>query len=374
MSGSPRDLLVLSRIPGVGSNRLRALVTHFGTASAVAGASPRQLTTVGGIEKKTALAITSFFRGSAAQAAERFADDQLARCAALGGRVMTVWDREYPSRLKGIYDPPPFLFFRGTFEERDNSSIAIVGTRHPSPYGIRMTERFSDGLARLGITIVSGLARGIDTAAHSASLRARNRTIAVIGSGLDVMYPFENRGLAERIIGQGAVMSEFPLGTKPDAANFPRRNRIVSGMSLGTLVVETGVDGGAMITATMAVEQGREVFAVPSAVAPGKTSGTNVLIRDGKAKLTESVDDILVELAPHLSSILPERASLKPAMESDLTLFERRLVDALGDTPAHIDALVARTGFAPSEALVHLRSLEFKGVVKQMPGKVFVVL
>lgn len=372
MSGTIRDLLILSRVPGIGPHRLRALVTHFGDAGAVAGASGRQLIAVEGIERTTASAITSFFRGQAAHTAGRFADDQLVRLARSGGKATTVWDREYPSLLKRIYDPPAVLFYRGTLDARDDYSLAIVGTRQPSPYGIQMTERFAVALARIGIPVVSGLARGIDTTAHAASIRAGNRTIAVIGSGIDIMYPPENRGLADRIVKNGAVLSEFPMGAKPDAVNFPRRNRIVSGMSLGTLVIETGTDGGAMITANIAVDQGREVFAVPAAVSERAPSGTNALLKEGKAKLTESIDDILVELAPRLKAILPDAASRRAEPRVEVTLFERRLLDVMGDAPVHVDALASDAGFGVADALVHLLSLEFKGLVRQIPGKKFV--
>ena len=371
MAGREHALLVLSQVPGVGAHRLRSLVAHFGDASLVARATPRELAAVEGIDRKTAVVIAGFFRGGQA-AAERFAEDQLVRLGRLGGRLVTLWDGEYPAHLTTIFDPPPLLFLRGAFEVSDNSSVALVGTRTPSSYGILMAERFAEGLAALGIPVVSGLARGIDTAAHTATVRAGGRTIAVIGSGLDVLYPAENAPLAERIVAGGALVSEFPCGTKPDAVNFPRRNRIVSGMTLGTVVIETGVDGGATITAGLAAEQGREVFAVPSAAGGHSPSGTNLLIKEGKAKLTESINDILEELAPRLKAILPQEGTRTPAAGPPLTLFEQQLVDGLGDDPVHIDALATRTGFTVPDALVHLLSLEFKGIVRQRPGKVFV--
>ncbi|HTO93882.1 MAG TPA: DNA-processing protein DprA, partial [Bacteroidota bacterium] len=303
--------------------------------------------------------------------AARFADDQRERSEKAGARAVTLWDPAYPPSLRNIYDPPPLLFVRGTLREEDSSAIAVVGTRRPSPYGLLMAERFALALAGLGLPVVSGLARGIDSAAHAASVRSGNRTLAVIGSGIDIIYPAENRGLAEKIAMCGAVLTELPFGSKPDAANFPRRNRIVSGMSLATLVIETPPGGGAMITAGMALDQGREVFAVPSAVSTAKRSGTNLLIKEGKAKLTESVDDILEELAPRLSRF-PRRSP--GANAADVTLFERTLLDAIGEDPVHVDALAARARMAVPDALVHLLSLEFKGAVRQMPGKRFVRL
>ena len=371
MTVDPRDILILSRIPGVGPGRLRALLEAYGSAGEVAASSPRSLCMIEGIEEKTAGSVAAFFRSGAARDAGRFADDQRKRLERSGARAVTLWDPAYPSSLRNIYDPPPLLFVRGTLRDEDAGSVAVVGTRRPSPYGLLMAERFSGALARLGLPVVSGLARGIDSAAHAASLRSGNRTIAVIGSGIDVVYPPENRGLAERIATCGAVVSEFPFGTKPDAPNFPRRNRIVSGMTLATLVIETSPVGGAMITARMALEQGREVFAVPSAVSLAAASGTNLLIKEGKAKLTETVDDILEELAPRLS--LPKHPT-PPEAPADLTLFERTLLDGCGDNPVHIDALAARARMSVPDALVHLLSLEFKGAVRQMPGKRFVRL
>ena len=372
MPADIRDLLILSSIPGIGPNRLRALVSHFKDSHAIAGASAKELCAVEGIERKLAATIADFFRNAGSSSGRRFADQQLAKLDRVGGTVVTFWDKHYPSCLKRIYDPPPFVFVRGSFAEEDNSSLAIVGTRSPTPYGIQMAERFSAELSRLGIPIVSGLARGIDTVAHSAALKAGGRTLAVIGSGIDVVYPPENKQLLERIAEHGAVVSEFLMGAKPDAGNFPRRNRIISGLSLGTIVVETGIGGGAMITANMALDQNRATFAIPSAVNEKRQSGTNLLIKEGKAALLESVDDILTELHSHLKPVLASRAGIPEQAPVQLTLFEQQLYDVLRDEPMHIDLIARRSGATTSDALVHLLSLEFKGVVKQLRGKMFV--
>lgn len=365
-----RDLLRLSLIPGIGPTRFRSLLTHFKDPAVIARATARQLVAAEGIEKKTALAIVEFFRNGGVMHTQRYVDDQLSRLNRANARLITLWDTSYPSYLKRIYDPPPFLFVRGHTVEDDNSSVAIVGTRNPSPYGIAMAERFSTGLAALGITVVSGLARGIDTSAHRAALKADGRTIAVIGSGVDVVYPPENKHIAQQIIDQGAIVSEFEMGAKPDAGNFPRRNRLISGMTLATLVVETAIDGGAMITATTALDQNRQVFALPSPVDGKRRSGTNLLIREGRALLTESVDDILQELAPQLKRIvkLPDRT----VPDGNLSLFEQKLYDVMSDEAVHIDALAERSSMSTSDALVHLLSLEFKGIVRQLAGKLFV--
>jgi DNA processing protein len=366
-SFSPRDLIVLSRIPGIGCLRLRNLVNRFGDRRAIALASAREIAGTEGIDRKAALAISRFLRSPAAEAAGALADDQLRRLARASGRIVTLWDDEYPSHLKCIYDPPAFLFVRGGFLRADDSSLAIVGTRSPTPHGSAIAERFAAGMAHLGLTVVSGLARGIDTAAHNAALRAGGRTLAVIGSGIDVIYPAENTTLAARIAEQGAVVSEYLMGARPDAVNFPRRNRIISGICLGTLIVESGVNGGAMITAATALDQNREVFAIPSALSE-RPSGTNRLIKEGKALLTESFEDILAELGPRLKSGAPP--SLRPA--EDFSLFERRIYDAMEEHPLHIDQLAARSRLTTADTLVHLLSLESKGAVRQMAGRMFV--
>lgn len=372
MSLSIPDLLLLSRVPGIGSRRLRALVDYFGEPRAVAAAPARQLIRVEGIERKTAITIVRFFQGQALSHARREIDIQLQRLRRAGGRIITIWDDAYPKDLKRIYDPPALLFVKGTFHEHDEPAIAIVGTRNPTLYGIAIAERFASELARSGLTIVSGLARGIDTVAHSAALRAGGRTLAVIGSGLDVIYPSENKQLAASISEHGAIITEYEMGAKPDAVNFPRRNRIISGIALGTLVVETGIEGGAMITAAIALDQNREVFAIPSGLSDRRASGTNRLIKEGKALLTESAIEILAELGPRLRSMPGQPGNQSSLPNEDLSLFERRVYDAMDDQPLHIDQIAARTSFPPGDALVHLLSLEFKGLVVQRAGKIFV--
>jgi DNA processing protein len=368
-----RDLLLLSSIPHIGANRLRALFDHFQSLDAIADATPRDLARVTGIDKKIARVVADFFRNGGPEDGRQFVDHQLSRLNKVDGRILTYWDREYPPPLKKIYDPPPFLFVRGSFDADDSHSIAIVGTRSPSPYGIKIAERFAGDFAALGISVISGLARGIDTIAHTATLKGKGRTIAVIGSGIDVIYPPENNHLFDRIVQNGAVVSEYAMGTKPDAGNFPRRNRIISGIALGTIVVETGVEGGAMITASTALDQNRSVFAVPSPLGQKHPSGTNLLIKSGKAMLLETVDDVLLELHSHFKHFLKEReesATAHPPHE--LTLFEQQIFDILTDDPLHIDLIAERSGYNTSDALVHLLALEFKGVVRQLRGKMFV--
>ena len=361
-----RDLLRLASTPKIGPHKIRALVAYFDDPSEVLKASPRALIKVPGIEKKIASNIVHNTEG------DRFADDQLRRVNRLGARIITIWDSEYPELLKKIYDPPALMYVLGKFNPLDKRCVAIVGTRTPSTYGQLIAEALSRDLAQFGLTIVSGLARGIDTYAHVSALRAKGRTVAVLGSGLDVLYPAENRKLAETIAAQGVVVSEFPMGTKPDAPNFPRRNRIVSGLSLGTVVVESGEDGGAMITASTALDQNREVFAVPGNITEKRSAGPHKLIREGRAKLVQNVEDILEELGPQVRHLLKRERT--PEVPVELTLFEKRVFDVLGNEPIHIDALADVAETSTADALVNLLSLEFKGLVRQLPGKMFVRL
>jgi DNA processing protein len=303
MSITPYDLLLLARIPGITSKGLHALGQTFQSAEEVARAPLSALARGGGIQRRAALAILRFFHSASLSSAEQEARSQIERARENGVRILTCWDQEYPSNLRRISDPPVLLFVRGEFEKVDDFSVAVVGTRKASPYGIHMAEEFATGLARCGLPVVSGLARGIDTVAHTSALAAGGRTLAVIGSGIDIDYPPENRTLARRVSQNGALLSEYEMGTKPSAANFPRRNRIISGITLASLIIETPIDGGAMITASCARDEKRQLFAVPSPAGTIRASGTNCLIKEGKALLVETVEDILGELHAHLQGL-----------------------------------------------------------------------
>lgn len=359
-----RDLLRLSSVPRIGSQKLRFLVNHFGDPLSVLKASALDLIKVNGIDRKLASNILHHDGNG-------FADDQLKRLERTNGRIITCWDKEYPDLLGKIYDAPAILFLLGKLSDIDQSSIAIVGTRNPSQYGRSTAAKLTRELATMGITTVSGMARGIDTIVHTTSLKSEGRTIAVIGSGLDVPYPPENRKLMYQIAESGAVVSEFPMGTKPDATNFPRRNRIISGLSLGTVIVESARDGGAMITANTALDQDREVFAIPGNISEKKSSGPNTLIKEGRAKLTISVEDILEEIRfrfnrEDLRKIVPQKAP-------EVNLFEDRILKLLSENPIHIDAISEEGNLSSADTLVHLLSLEFKGLVRQLPGKYFIL-
>ncbi len=355
-----RALIALSLVPGVGPGRIRALLARFGSAVAALEASRKALAKVPGIGPQTAGAIATFDGHDAVE-------EQL-RCAAQQGvTLVPAWDGQFPRLLRQIYDPPAFLWVRGALTDADERAVAIVGTRRSSDYGRRMAHDFAFELAQRGFTVISGLAYGIDAAAHQGALEAGGRTLAVLGSGADRIYPAKHTSLAKEIVRQGAVLSEYPLGAAPDAPNFPRRNRIISGLSLGTLVVEAHEKGGALITARLAVEQNREVFALPSPVHSRSGVGTNRLIQQGHALLVLSVDDIIEELG----WAEPARATAPPEPPEDLHPIERKLYDALEAEPQHIDTLCQKTGYDSSTALVYLLNLEFKGLVQQMAGKQF---
>jgi DNA processing protein len=263
---------------------------------------------------------------------------------------------------------------RGTLPEADTPRVTVVGTRRCTDYGRAQARHFAAELARRGFTVVSGLAYGIDAAAHKGALDAGGRTVAVLGSGVGRIYPPKHTDLAERIVDDGALLSEYAIDAEPDAPNFPERNRILSGLALGTLVVESYAEGGALITARLALEQNREVFAVPGAITKDSSRGANRLIQRGHAKLVLELEDLLEEL-PDVTVEAPEDVDAEtmagPSADPDLSDEQERLYEALTDTPVHIDALCEETGLDPSTALVHLLDLEFKGLVRQLAGKQF---
>jgi len=355
-------LLRLLMVPGIGPARVRSLIGHFRNAHTVLEAKTPALCRVDGIDQVLAEAIQH-------APPEELAARQLTLIDSHSSHFLTFWDDDFPASLKTIPDAPVGIFVKGTLLPTDRFSIAIVGTRQPTTYGKMVTERLAADLVSHGFTIVSGLARGIDTIAHRAVLNAGGRTIAVLGSGLDMIYPSENRRLAEEVMGNGAVVTEYCFGTKPDAPNFPRRNRIISGLSLGTLVVEAGEKSGALITASMALEQGREVFAIPGSIFSSKSAGAHRLIQEG-ARLVHTVDDVLSELTAQLD--LFGKAARPAPLLASLTESEQRLYDLLTHEPAHIDMIAREANLPSSHVLSTLLQLEFKNAVQQLPGKMFV--
>jgi DNA processing protein len=286
------------------------------------------------------------------------------RLEQIGANALTWVNDDYPERLREVDDAPPVLYTLGEFLTSDSWAIAVVGTRRATHYGREVTARLASELAEAGITIISGLARGVDTEAHKVALEGGGRTVAVLGSGVDVLYPPENRGLVRRIVdeGRGAVVSEFPLGTKPDAINFPGRNRIISGLSLGVLVVEAGERSGALITVTFALNQGRDVFAVPGPITSRMSDGPNNLLKQG-AKCVTSARDILEEL--HMDMVT-EHVEAVRSLPSDPT--ERMLLEYLQESTQHIDELTNRSGLPASTVSAILTMMELKGMVRHLGG------
>jgi DNA processing protein len=369
-AGEKRALIGLSLVSGVGPQRLRALLAAFDTPSDVFRASRTALTNVDGVGTQTAEAILTFDDRAAVE-------QQIKRADELGATLISPWDERFPNRLREIYDPPGFLWMRGTLPTVERPMVTIVGTRRCTDYGRAQAHHFAAELVRRGFTVVSGLAYGIDAAAHKGALDAGGRTLSVLGSGVGRIYPQKHTGLAERIAENGAVLSEYGLDAEPDSSNFPERNRILSGLSLGTLVVESYSKGGALITARLALEQNREVFAVPGAITKDSSQGTNRLIQRGHAKLVLEVEDLLEEL-PEVTVTEPEAVdaeTVSPGPQADpaedLSGDAKRLYEALTDSPVHIDALCEETGLDPSTALPTLLKLEFKGLVRQLAGKQF---
>ena len=369
------SLLALALTPGLGPTRVRKLIEHFGSAERVLQASLTELEATG----MQAVSAQSIATGKSVELAQQ----ECAKAAENSILILVMDDPAYPARLREIYDPPVVLFVRGNVEALSLPGLAVVGTRHPTPYGTGMAERLSTDLAAHGLVIISGMARGVDTAAHRGALAAQGKTIAVFGTGIDVMYPKENTRLAEQILALGgALISEFPLGTFAAPQNFPIRNRIISGMSAGVLVVEAAEYSGTRITARCALEQNRDVYAVPGNVTTKNSWGPNTLIKQG-AKLVATWEDVWEELPADLKVALtsqiahessgPETASLFP--DEAASPHERRILSLLKpDEATHIDELVERLEpeLSSSEIFAALFELELNGKVKQLPGKNFV--
>ena len=375
--------LALKSIPGVGPVLFQRLLQRFGPPAAVFQARREELLGVKGINADLARDLLSFRAWDRVEA-------ELAKIAAAGVEVLLQNDPRFPARLKQIPYPPPLLFIKGTILPEDDLALAVVGTRAASYYGLKTCRRLAGALAVRGLTVVSGLARGIDTAAHQGALENSGRTLAVLGCGLDVVYPPENHKLYEQIPSQGALISEFPLGAPPEAKNFPIRNRIISGLALGVVVVEAGERSGAGITAQIALDQGREVFAVPGPIDSPTSLGPHRLIQDG-AKLVQDVEDILEEL-PGLAKgqrplfAAPVRVRETPAAEDGgptpaATVTpsvsapppEEPLLALLGSDPLSLDELVRATRLPASEVLSRLTILELEGLIRELPGKRYVL-
>ncbi len=346
-----------NRVPGVGSARFFKLLEEYGSMADAWQASYLELKPL--IGEKTLLGLTETKKNWDP-------DEELEKVTHLGLRIYSFQDQDYPPLLKKIPDPPPILYAKGKFEYGDDIAIAIVGTRTPSPNGAFTAQELASQLTRQGITIVSGMARGIDSEAHKGALESGGRTIAVLGCGVDIAYPPENEMLMDGIAEHGVVISEYPLGTTPFAKNFPARNRIISGLSLGVVVVEAAQDSGSLITAGFSLEQGREVFAVPGNIGSEVSKGPHKLIRQG-AKLVENYQDILTELSiPLLSANEIETESFSPANE-----LEQKVMTVMSREPLHIDQILRLSTLASAQVNSVLVQLELKGLVKRYPGQMY---
>lgn len=359
-------LKLLLSIEGIGPQKIFNLLSKFHSLENIFNASKKDLLEVEGIS--TTLSEKILIKKNNFSSIKSQLNIDLEKLTKLNGFIISYFDNEYPNLLKNIFFPPLILYGVGNKNLLDSNCIAIVGTRMPSNYGKSVAEKFAIELTSKNFTIVSGLARGIDSIIHQTVLNNNGNTIAIIGTGLDVIYPPENKKLFDKIKENGLLLSEYEFGTKPDAQNFPRRNRIISGLSLGTLVIETKITGGALITAAYSLEQGREVFAVPGQINSKQSEGTNSLIQKGEAKLVTCVDDILSEL-----KIFTHEAKKEKVVRPELSLFEEKIYNLLDTVPKQIDEIASLSNFSTSECLVHLLTLEFKGLVKQLPGKMFIV-
>ncbi len=355
-----RAVLALARVPGIGSVFFRRLLEAFGAPAAAFAKTPDDLAAVEGIGDERARAIVSFDRW-------KEVDDEIARAEALGLNYLLWEDDDYPELLASIYDPPPVLYYKGAWERWPTLAVAAVGTRRPTDYGQRATAYICESLAEAGVAIVSGMARGIDTCAHRAALKAGGVTVAVLGCGADVVYPPENERLYDEICEKGLIISEFPPAAPPEAQNFPRRNRIISGLAAGVVVVEAGEHSGALITGYHAADQGREVFAVPGSIFSPASDGCRLLIAGG-AKPVGSAREILEEIAPQFAAA-GERPGPGPSADvASLGPDERELLTYVGGQPVPADDLAARAGWAPARAAAALLGLEIAGLVEKLPG------
>lgn len=357
---SSHHILALGFVPGMTSDVLRKLIDSRLSLDAIIALSDEALARFG-VKGRTLLSM----RGMSPYLNEAERQSDLA--AESGARIVHFPDPEYPARLREIWSAPVTLYVWGSLLEEDERCVAVVGTRGASVYGRMVAEKYATVFARSGVSTASGLARGIDTYAHTAAMKAAGRTIAVIASGLDCIQPSISAKLAERIGEQGAVITEYPFGTKAMPAFFPQRNRIISGISAGTVVVESDRKGGALITARFALDQNREVFAVPGPVTSPKSNGANELIRTDRGRLTQTPEDVLDALGYHIPA--PDNTNAPASL--DLSVFEQKVYDLLNGEPTHVDDLCDRSGLSPNDLLVTLLNLEFKGLARQMAGKMF---
>ncbi|MFC1492579.1 DNA-processing protein DprA [candidate division KSB1 bacterium] len=373
MDFSVRDILFLKYTPDLGPARIRNLISAFGSIGDIQSSTTKDLCRLDGFDEILSKKVLNGIRQNLKDKSySEKIEKQIDLAEKYKSEILTILDSTYPENLKSIYDAPVVLYIRGSIQTEDEFSIAVVGSRNVSEYGTLTAERIASDLAVKGITVVSGMATGIDSYAHWGCLRSGGRTIAVLGNGLDYVYPSANKKLYDEIVENGAVISEYPFGTKPLKDNFPGRNRIISGLSLGTLIVEASKRSGALITAKYALEQNKEVFAIPGNVSSSRSEGTNMLIRDCAAKLVLTADDILTELEPKLSKLNFIRQERDSSLNINISESEKRVYHLIEDEPTTVDAMVQKSGLSLTVILTDLLTLELKGHVKKLPGNKYV--
>ena len=355
--------LALQMTPGLGNVACKNLIDKFDSPEQIFQASLSELTEVEGVRNEAARNIVDLKLPTDPS-------EELRRVEECGARIIPFLDPAYPLALREIHDPPILLYLKGKNIPQKAIFIGVVGSRNPTPYGIKSAEKIGQGLGRRGLGVVSGMARGIDSAAHWGCLAGRGFTVAVLGTGVDITYPASNKKLADKIIREGAVISEFPLGTPPEPKNFPIRNRIISGLTKGVVVVEATKKSGSLITASLALEQGREVFAVPGSIHSFKSKGCHFLIKQG-ARLIENSDDILDELGLNYD-YAPKTDTFKEGPLPRMDESEKAVFDLIGDYPLHIDQISRQGNMPPGKAASILMRMELKGIIRQLPGKMFV--
>ena len=350
-------------IPGLGNIALKNLLDRFQDPERIFQASMSELSGLDGIRKEVALSIFE----------KRYSGDpekELKKAESHGARILTYSDPAYPRLLKEIHDPPMVLYIKGNDIPDNRTFIAVVGSRNATQYGLKAAEKIGQGLARRGLGVASGMAMGIDSSSHWGCLEGKGFTVAVLGTGIDIIYPPSNRKLYDQIAMKGAIISEFPMGAPPVPNNFPMRNRIISGLSRGTVIVEATKNSGSLITASLALEQGRELFAVPGSINSFKSIGCHYLIKQG-AGLIENADDILEALGMNYPGI-PKTDTFKETPLVPMDEAETALYNIIGDYPIHIDQIARDNKMEPGEVSSLLMKMELKGIVRQLPGKMFV--
>ncbi|MGI9535112.1 MAG: DNA-processing protein DprA [Thermodesulfobacteriota bacterium] len=357
-------LLALKNIKGIGDIFARRLLKRFGTPESVFNSNMENLLEIEGINLTLARSIKEFSDWNGVRKEAELIHKK-------GIEIVKYNDSDYPPNLKNIYNYPLFLYYLGQINTEDNKALAVVGSRDCDDYGIKITETVVSQLSEMGVTVISGLARGIDTVAHKSALKSDGRTVAVLGNGIDICYPSENKTLFKKISESGYIISEYPLGTKPESKNFPKRNRLISGLSLGVIVIQANKDSGALITADYSNEQNREVFAIPGNIDNKRNYGSNQLIKNG-AKLVENIDDIVEEIGEFKT--LTNTKNLKNINMTNITGEEKIVFQHLLGSKLHIDQIVYKTNIDFIRLFSLLLNMEMKGIVKSFPGNYYQVL